>query len=298
MDDWRSVYIGSQSGSVRTRQALVQDLTHFERWYSAKYSAQFHPQDLTQFDLQAYRKQCLEVDHCAPATWNRRLASMVKFARWARMQGHIAYDVTENIESKKVQQLSPRSLSEQDLGRIMRQVERNLNAARTSSACLQAARDQAMIYLMAYCGLRESEVVGLEISDVVIGERSGSVMVRSGKGDKYRRIPMNKETRRALSFYLDLRIKNTEPHVRDLFVGKSGSPLGARGIQRRVQEIGSMCSVQFTPHMLRHTFAKRMLDRGAQLTVVAAALGHTRLDTTMRYTIPSEHDLALAVERL
>jgi len=81
-------------------------------------------------------------------------------------------------------------------------------------------------------------------------------------------------------------------------MGKRSDRLTTRQVQRVVAEIGRQAGIELTPHMLRHTFAKRLVDNGSPLTVAQKLLGHSRLDTTSRYVKPGWDDLARAVESL
>jgi integrase/recombinase XerC len=147
---------------------------------------------------------------------------------------------------------------------------------------------------MVYAGLREGEVCGLTTTAIELSERKGRVVVRKGKGDKQRCVPLNEAARRALRAWLDVRGEVVGP----LFIGKGGDGLAERGIQRRVAELGQLAGIDVTPHQLRHTFAKRCLDKGGQITEVRDLLGHARLETTARYVQPGWEDLQNAVERI
>jgi len=121
------------------------------------------------------------------------------------------------------------------------------------------------------------------------------VVVRSGKGRKRREVHLHKEARQALEAYLAVR---PESEREDLFLGQRGG-LGTRGIQMRLQALGNAAGVAVTPHVLRHTFATRLLrEAEADLVTVAALLGHESITTTALYTQPGEEDKAAAVERL
>jgi len=154
-------------------------------------------------------------------------------------------------------------------------------------------RDQGMVLLMVQAGLREGEVCSLDVSDVSLGERKGKVVVRLGKRGKRREVPLGNEARRAVTLWLEMRGGAGEEEP--LFGGKSSERLTTRTVQRRVKEIGRLAGItDLTPHMLRHTFAKRLLDV-SQLTVVQSLMGHARISTTARYVMPGWEDMEAAV---
>jgi len=160
---------------------------------------------------------------------------------------------------------------------------------------ITARRDEALLNLLLYTGLRVSEAAALNTDDVTINDRSGKVTVRSGKGREHRELPLHKEARKALKAYLEVR---PQDQGEGLFLGQRGS-LGPRGIQMRLAALGEAAGVEVTPHVLRHTFATRLLrEVGTDLVTVSALLGHESVATTAIYTQPSEEDLTEAVEGL
>lgn len=290
-----AAWLGARGTSAKTIAAYRSDLSRYAAWFQAINRQPFSFDLLTSVDLRAYRAHSLDQERVTPATWNRRRAALAQLCRFARESGAISYDPLAGVPAAEAVNLPPRWLERSDQNRLLRQCERNLNAARTPAAARNAARDQAMILLMLHAGLREGEVVALDIGDLVITQRTGKVVVRSGKGGKRREIPISAEARRALSHWLTLRVSSPgEP----LFSGKGSPRLTTRQVQRIVAEIGRQAGVSITPHQLRHSFAKRLIDDGQPLNLVQWLLGHSRLETTARYTQPGWGDYAAAVENL
>ena len=169
-----------------------------------------------------------------------------------------------------------------------------------------------MLMLMWKAGLRVSEVTALDLADVTIqSSQRGTVEVRLGKGRKTRTVPLNRDVIDALQMWLKIRPESDDLA---LFLSRSGIRITARAVQSSVEQIGHAAAAlikarssedrvladslnALTPHVLRHTCGKRLLDAGAQLTEVAAILGHTDLNMTRRYTQPGEEDLHRAVGR-
>jgi len=266
---------------------------------------EFEPGLLTSWDIREYRKHLVE-GHAAAATINRRLASLRAFGAWAAASGLLAADPSGEVSGVGKQKLAPRWLGKGDFGKLMRQAERNLNGARSEAGRRQALRDRAILALMAYGGLRVSEVCGLRMGDVELSERRGVVKVM-GKGMKERTVPLASEARKALVEYLpstasssSLRSAQNAKNDQDasIWSGKQGEGLTSRSVERMISELGRQAGVEATPHRLRHTAAKRMINGGVDVTVVAGILGHERIETTRRYTLPSLEDMAEAVERI
>lgn len=303
--DWKSdflSYVQSRGSSTNTVKAYQSDLSVFGDWFAEVNGEEFQPAYITSTDLRAYRQYCI-AEQVKPATFNRRRVTLRVVWTWAVQTGRVAMggNPFEAVKPLDEVNAAPKWLEEADYNKFVRQVQRNLNAAVTQAAQRQAVRDAALVALMLWAGLREGEVCGLEIGDIKIGERSGSVVVRQGKGSKRRTVPLNAQIREALAAWLAMRGPQDGP----LFTGKHGEPYGSNGIQERVREIGEQARLgKITPHQLRHTFCRRTLVKNAQalgaeaLLVVAELAGHARLDTTRRYARPGREDLADAVERI
>jgi site-specific recombinase XerD len=145
-------------------------------------------------------------------------------------------------------------------------------------------------------GLRVSELCALRLGDLTLSERKGQLVVRAGKGGKYRVVPLNLDARKALSAYLAVRPTVADDH---LFIGQRDEPLTPSGVWEIVVNLAQRAGLpDVSPHVLRHTFGKQALDAGESLVTVATLMGHARLETTALYTQPSQADLERAVEKL
>jgi len=121
-------------------------------------------------------------------------------------------------------------------------------------------------------------------------------MVRRGKGNKARRVPLNADACAAIRDYPQVRPSCERQNI---LIGQRGEPLSAHAIYDVVVKYRRMAGLDFvTPHTFRHTFARTLLTSGTPINDVADLLGHSSLDTTRIYTKASETDLAVAVARL
>jgi integrase/recombinase XerD len=220
-----------------------------------------------------------------PATVNRKLAALSALYRWAGEPGQSERDPTRYVNGIKQQPVAPKAMSKQDLTRI-------LWAARQDNK-----RDAALLEFLAATGLRVSEVASLIVGDVALNERSGWVTVR-GKGRKQRRVPIHVRARRALSEYLEERDDpaGDEP----LFLSQKGGAITPYAVWYTVKKYAALAEVEgVTPHTFRHTVATQLVrDPEVDLVTAATFLGHSRLDTTARYSQPSAEDLEEAANRL
>lgn len=139
----------------------------------------------------------------------------------------------QTLQGVKQERCVPKALSAQEIYRLQRTAagQRQLAVAKADSAVtptvIAAWRDEALLNLLLYTGLRVGETAAMRLDDLVLGERNGKVIVRSGKGRKYRELPLHKEARQALAAYLRVRSGGEDDH---LFLGQRG-PLGSRAIQ-------------------------------------------------------------------
>jgi len=276
--------------SAATVKHYLSDLRQFVRWFETRTGEPFTLEAVTEYDVRDWR------DHLAatlkPASVNRKLAALSALYRWAGETGQVERDPTRYVNGVAQQPTAPKALSDQELTRILRKVHQAGNK-----------RDTALLELLAATGLRASEVAGLTVGDLELNERSGWVTVR-GKGRKQRRVPVNAKARRALREYLKERTVGAQgvaPNVDDpLFLTQKHTAMTPYAVWYTVKKYAKAAGIEnVSPHTFRHTVATRLVrDPAVDLVTAATFLGHSRLDTTARYSRPSEEDLATAAERL
>ncbi len=284
-------YLTDADRASLTISGYLRDLHLFGQWFEQTNGQPLSPKLLTAQDVRDYRQHLLQ-HKAAAATINRKLASLAIYARWARSAGLIDMDPTENVKLIERQPTAAKWLDRQEQGALVREAQRALNAAKSDIKKAQALRNIAIAQMLLHTGLRVSELCKLEMNDVSLSERKGAARVRSGKRRKERKVPINATALLALKAWLAVR--PAADHL-CVFTGKGGLPLKASGVQDMLGELGRVAGVAVTPHTLRHTFAKNLIDRGVPLDQVATLLGHSSLNTTRIYTTPSEADLERAV---
>jgi site-specific recombinase XerD len=259
------------------------------QWFELENHQAFTPDLLTSIDLRSYAKVCLE--QLKPASWNCKRAALAVFCSWCLEAGHVSYQPFQNIPIAREIPLPPRWLEEPDFKRLMRSLEQDTNRSGRPYAHQVFVRDQAMVSIMVFAGLRVQELVDLTMADVQLGDRKGRLVVRHGKGDKRREVPLSHDARRALTEWLEIRDERAGP----VFCGKNSEMLSTRQVERRVREIGRLVQLELSPHDLRHTFAKRLLRHGVDLVTISRLMGHEGLEATRRYIEPGWADLEAAV---
>ncbi|MEA3310168.1 MAG: tyrosine-type recombinase/integrase [Chloroflexota bacterium] len=281
--------------SEHTIRAYVSDLRQFRTWFEAQTSEVFTLQAVTEYDIQDWRAHLKA--KWKPATVNRKLAALSTCFTWAQEALALEHDPTEHVQGLRQQQTAPQALSERDLKRLLRQVRIH-----------GSPRDIALLELLAATGLRVSEVAALQRRDLELQPRSGWVTVREGKGRKRRRVPVHARARRALRAHFVARgiLSPEETALAELattipvFLSRTGKRLSAYAIWYTVKKYARLAKLAgVTPHTFRHTVATRLV-RNPEIDMVTAAtfLGHTRLETTARYSRPNEDDLSAAATEL
>ncbi len=207
----------------------------------------------------------------------RHLVTLRNFFRFAQIHEHIAEDPSVNLESPKIRRSLPGYLR-------LEEVERLLNQPDVKTPL--GLRDRAMVEVLYSTGLRVSELIGLRVTD--LDSKVGCVHC-IGKGDKERIVPVGKKALAIVEKYLRdarPRIMGRAPGNPALFVNRRGAPLSRVGVWKILSAYGRRAGmrVALTPHMLRHSFATHLLERGADLRSVQLMLGHADISTTQIYT--------------
>src|SRR5215207_4685523 len=274
-----------QEVAEKTVRSYRSDLAQFARWFEGSTGDAFRAASVTPTDVRDYKAHLVSVERRRPSTVNRRLAALRRFFLWAKAAGRCADVPTDSIKGVPQAPRSPKSLEKREVDRLVRMAERS-----------GKKRDLAIVQTLRHIGMRVGELCALRLDDVDISERKGALTVRRGKGAKFRIIPLNADVRQALGVYLAVRPRVSGDH---LFVGQRGRGLSAAAVWYLVTKYARQAGLEdVSPHTLRHTFGKQLLDATKDLVAVAALLGHEKLETTAIYTQPSTRDLERAVALL
>ncbi|HKR50868.1 MAG TPA: tyrosine-type recombinase/integrase [Pseudonocardiaceae bacterium] len=230
-----------------------------------------------------YRAHLQTVLRRKPATINTVLAALADFYTRARLGA-------PHARRLELPQQAPRALDTKTSTRWLRTVERWLDP-----------RDRVLALLPFYAGLRLGEAVALDVTDVQLSARKGLIIVRSGKGSRYREIPTHPVLRDSLAVWINDE-RPPWPNAQTnpaLLLNRRGGRLSARAADHTLNTIAQEAHIdEFTPHVLRHTFGTRLVREGHDLVVVAELLGHARLDQTRRYSLPTQADRQRAINSL
>ncbi len=276
-------------------EAMHQELAQFFTYLATERSVSPHTLSAYRADLEQFRAFVVrekgegmavdDVDHllirrylahlhrdCAKSSIGRKLAAIRAFFRHLLRTGRTAKNPAELVATPKREKKIPFHLNIDEVTALV-------EAPREEN--LLSLRDRAILETLYSCGIRVSELTGLDVGD--IGLEEGVVKVL-GKGGKERIVPIGRLAREAVAAYLAAR--RDPPYDAPLLVNARGGRLTRRSVARIVDKyilrLAAMKKV--SPHTLRHTFATHMLEGGADLRAIQELLGHASLSTTQKYT--------------
>ncbi|MDO9394310.1 MAG: site-specific tyrosine recombinase XerD [Methylotenera sp.] len=257
--------------SKNTLESYRLDLTSFSLWLT-KQNKQLLTVD--QADIQQYL--AVKFPQSKPRSISRLIASMRRFYRYLLRDNIINLDPTIQIQSPKLPRSLPKSLNEDEVVALLNTPNLNEPAG---------LRDRAMLELLYACGLRVSELVGIQATEVSVSD--GVVRV-TGKGSKTRLVPMGEEAVDWISRYLS-EARPVILHNRlcdTLFVTNRGEAMTRQAFWYLIKRYALLAGINkhMSPHVLRHAFATHLLNHGADLRVVQMLLGHADISTTQIYT--------------
>jgi site-specific recombinase XerD len=274
----------------------------FLSWYQQQEQHDLTLADLTPIALVSYRTD-LQRAH-APSTVNTHVSALRAWCAWLTEHGYLTENPARRFKLVgRTDPLAPHSLSQKQVHALLRQ------AAKTH----HPLRDLALVQLLLQTGMLIGECAALTWGDIRFQEKQGQVLIRRGKGNKARTVPLNTSARMALAGYV-APLLQVEPSLRavarawsshptgPLWISQKGGQLSVSAIGRVIDELVRGClglPREASAHWLRHTFATHYLaTHPGDLVGLARLLGHTSLDTTSIYVQPTEEQLAQLVEGL
>lgn len=267
-------YLGHEKGlAINTLESYGRDLKQYYGFLSG--DATMSLAGASQSTIVAYLMY-LRKQGKATATIARRLAALKAFYQFLVKENYVAKDPTGELSSPKLERKLPKVLTVEEVERLLSQPDATGSAGK---------RDKAMLELLYATGIRVSELVNLDVSDIDLKEGFTRCM---GKGSKERVVPMGEMAIAALRSYLEnARLKLiAEPKEKAVFVNHHGKRLTRQGFWKIVKKYAAQAQIskEITPHTLRHSFATHLLENGADIRAVQEMLGHADISTTQIYT--------------
>lgn len=291
-----------------TERTYRQTLSSFFAWYAGRHGELAELVHVTPMDVREYRTHLQEQCGRKPATVELHLGALKSFFGWAERTARTSHNPARDVRAQKRVRPAPRSLDRQAQGALRRAADGRILLADSkrppitmTATAAEARRDKAILMMLLNTGLRLAELCALNLDDIELSDRGGNVIVRRGKGDKWRQVALNKDVRGALTEWLGVRPTFVQADIDALFVSRRAQRMSTSTVRKLVDRLAQAAKMPVSdvcPHVMRHTFARSLIEAGKGLSEVKELLGHDSIATTARYTTPSARDLAETVESI
>lgn len=268
-------YLEVEKGlSINTIEAYRRDLGDFLCFCESRGIENFD--NVRRSELNSYVLK-LHDENMTTTTVVRKIASLRGFFKWLCANDYCKSDPTLTLEQPKLPKRLPKVMTVQEIEEILNQ---NLDELHL-----------VIIELLYGCGLRVSELVNINLSDIDIKSKYLQCL---GKGSKERIVPLGKKAVSALNKYLPIRdfnLRKNNVETKRLLVDENGRILTRQDVYTFIHSQGEKIHKHISPHTLRHSFATHLLENGADLRIVQELLGHSDVSTTQLYTHVSKKRL-------
>jgi integrase/recombinase XerC len=273
-------------------KAVADFLRHLRERNASPHTIKAYSQDLTLFAAYLGSRGWKQIDHIAvrgflsqlydkglsKTSVARALAAVRSLFRWLAREGVVEQNPAKLVATPKLPKKLPRVPTIEEMNSVI--------DGEMPEVAAFAERDRLMLELLYGCGIRNSELTGINLDDIRLSAEA--ILIR-GKGKKERYVPFGDSVERALAAYLPERHKivaATGQRSTALLINRRGGRLTTRSVGRIIKQIAVAkgLSPDVHPHTLRHAFGTHMLEEGADLRAIQELLGHERLATTQRYT--------------
>jgi len=261
-----------RNASLHTIKAYRGDLAEFSAYVGARDWPAIDHVTIRGFLSHLYQKGLSKTSVA------RALAAVRSLYRWLAQEGVLEQNPAALVSTPRLPKKLPRVPTIEEMNSI-------LDDPMPQVASFPE-RDKLMLELLYGCGIRNSELVGINLDDIRLS--AAAILIR-GKGKKERYVPFGESARAALAAYLPARqrlLAETRKSTPALLINQRGGRLTTRSVGRIIKKIAVAqgLSPELHPHTLRHAFGTHLLEEGADLRAIQEMLGHERLSTTQRYT--------------
>lgn len=275
-------YMDMIGRSQQSMDSYGKDLTYLKRFLEDRFNCQIYILDIKLDDIEAYLKYLKDERNYAPASVSRNYHSIRSFYNYLYKKEYVERNIALSLDPVKVPQKERQYLTEEEVIQLLEQIEHLLI--------------KLVAKFLYFTGLRISECLDLRIEDVDL--ETGVVDIKNGKGAKQRFVPIAPRIRDELENYIEFERPNVET---DFFfatkkTGRLSSQYVNRELKKAVKKLGWKKNV--TCHILRHSFASRLIKKDVNLVQVQKLLGHSNLAVTSRYTHTNIEQLHEAVAQI
>lgn len=270
-----------RGASDHTISAYRRDLEQFIKWADASSS------EITHEVIDGFMAH-LKKSGQSSASVARKSSAIRQWFKFLCLEKGLKINPAQDLVLPKKAKRLPKYLSPEDVSRLLKVVETEPHSPTKGAPALHS-RDRAMLYLLYATGLRVSELVGLMLADIDLGE---SFVRVKGKGGKERIVPFVPIAHKYLVNYLDTYRPGLDPQTNHVFLNHRGFALTRQAFFKLIKQLAISAGIRasISPHTLRHSFATHLLQSGMNLRSLQMLLGHSDLSTTQVYThVTPEH---------
>lgn len=277
------------TAKTQAQKATLQFLASLRQRNASVHTLKAYRGDLEAFSTYIGQRDLKAVDHVAirgflshlydkglgKTSVARSLAALRSLYRWMAQEGMVQQNPAALVSTPKLPKKLPRVPTIEEMNTVL--------DCKMPEAASFPERDHLLFELLYGCGIRNSELVGINLDDIRLSNEA--ILIR-GKGKKERYVPFGDSVKSALAAYLPVRQKLLRKNLPALLVNQRGGRLTTRSVGRIIKKVAVAkgLSPDVHPHTLRHAFGTHMLEEGADLRAIQEMLGHERLSTTQRYT--------------
>jgi len=284
--------LGAESSRTSAEKAVDQFLRSLRERNASPHTIKAYAGDLDNFAKYIGQRDWRKIDHVtirgflshlyekglSKTSVARALAAVRSLYRWLAQEGVVEQNPAALVSTPKLPKKLPRVPTIEEMNTVL--------DGQMPEVAAFPERDHMMFELLYGCGIRNSELIGINLDDIRLS--NGAILIR-GKGKKERYVPFGDSVRKALAVYLPARQKTLgvrRKNTNALLINQRGGRLTTRSVGRIIKKIAVAKGLppDVHPHTLRHAFGTHMLEEGADLRAIQEMLGHERLSTTQRYT--------------
>ncbi|MCC7302196.1 MAG: tyrosine-type recombinase/integrase [Bacteroidia bacterium] len=280
-DSFASYLKNEKRSSVLTVKAYLDDLLQFRDFTQTTYMTE-NLAELNHLQVRSWIVFLMDQGINARSV-NRKLSALRTYYRFLKREGRLLHDPMKKVQGPKAAKRLPEFVAEEQMDKL-------LSSLRFTND-FKGWRDRAVLEFFYATGVRRAELIDLKLKDIDLRRRVAKVM---GKRSKERLVPLHESLVKTLQSYLEHRAeKITNLSPASVFISEKGNKLNPRAIYSIVNQYlaESTTLSKKSPHVLRHTFATHLLNRGADLNAIKELLGHANLTSTQIYTHNSISEL-------
>ncbi|MNW50302.1 Tyrosine recombinase XerC [compost metagenome] len=286
-----TLYLKQQEMRQKTIVGYTAVIAEYEQWRDALPDSS---EVITQLLVLEYKSYLKTIRKNHPKTINRKLAALRKWIQFLQTTGQLKEVIAVKDEAladiERWQE--PKYLDKNQVRDIRKGIEKEpSNFLRN--------RDRCMVYLMLYLGLRQEEMLNLELVDIIRTPGKQKVIIREGKGGFYGELALESaELRGAIDQWIAERAKSRFAAGSYLFVSQKSAHAGKRAAVKMIERVSKTSGVEFTCHQLRHTFGKRIIDETGNIKKAQELLRHKHTASTEIYTMHRREELNDVLRKL